>query len=147
MKAQKSKWLYLKIGLYGILLYSVISIMQYVKSPTFSNNVDMVMGSPSQARMLSWCSNSVQVIFIVCGEQTIRDAKAIQELCHLAYSSYSSDEVVNIKWSPFMKAMNEKGEEIILEASPTRDFVKQGGLIYKVEGLPSKLATIGISVR
>ncbi len=104
------------------------------------------MGSPSQARLLSWCSNSVQVVFIVQGDQTIRDAKAIQELCHLAYSSYNSSEVTDIQWSPFMKAMNEKGEEIILEASPTHNFVKQGSLIYKAEGLTSKLTSLGIKV-
>tara|TARA_B110001454_G_scaffold219201_1_gene251915 strand:- start:59577 stop:60020 length:444 start_codon:yes stop_codon:yes gene_type:complete len=146
MKAQKSKWLYLKIGLYAILLYSVISIMQYVKSPTFSSNVDMVMGSPSQARVLTWCSNSVQVVFVVPGEQTIRDPKVIAELCHLAYSSYNSDEVANLQWSPFMKAMNEKGEEIVLEASPTHNFVKQGSLIYKMDGLTNKLTALGIKV-
>ena len=146
MKAQKSKWLYLKIGLYGALLYSVVSIMQYVKSPTFSSNVDAVMGSPSQSRHLTWCSNSVQVVFIVQGDQTIRDAKTIQELCHLAYSSYNSDEVTNLQWSPFMKALNEKGEEIILEVSSTHNFVKQGSLIYKVEGLTSKLTKLGIKV-
>jgi len=104
------------------------------------------MGSPSQSRHLMWCSKSVHVVFIIQGDQTIRDAKAIQELCHLAYSSYNSDEVTNLQWSPFMKAMNEKGEEIVLEASPNHNFVKQGSLIYKVEGLTSKLASLGIKV-
>ncbi len=104
------------------------------------------MGSPSQARVLTWCSNSVQVVFVVPGEQTIRDPKVIAELCHLAYSSYNSDEVANLQWSPFMKAMNEKGEEIVLEASPTHNFVKQGSLIYKMDGLTNKLTALGIKV-
>lgn len=146
MKAQKSKWLYIKIGLYAFLLYSVVSIMRYVRSPSFSGNVDVLMGSPSQARHLDWCSKTVQVLFIIPKEQTVRDPKAIQGLCHLAYSSYSSEEVAKIQWSPFMKAMNEKGEEVILEADPSRNFVRQGSLIYKVEGLKTQMADFGLAI-
>lgn len=146
MKAQQSKWLYLKIGLYGILLYSVVAIMQYVKSPTFSGNVEVLMGSPSQSRNLQWCTNSAQIVFVVPKDQTIREPKQIQEVCHLAYSSYNSNEVIKIQWSPFMKAMGERGEEVILEADPTLNFVKQGSLIYKVDGLKGKLKALGLAV-
>lgn len=146
MKAQKSKWLYLKIGLYGVLLYSVVSIMRYVKSPSFSGNVDVLMGSPSQSRHLNWCSSTVQVVFLFSKEQTVREPKMIQELCKLAYSSYNSDEIMNIQWSPFMKSMNEKGEEVILEADTSKRFVRQGSLIYKVEGLKSQMSALGFSL-
>jgi hypothetical protein len=145
MKATKSKWLYIKIGLYGALLYSVISIMQYVRTPSFSGNVDMFMGSPSQARHLDWCSKSVQIIFVVPTEATVRDLKAIQELCHLSYSSYNSEEVAQIQWSPFLKSLNERGEETVLEADPGRKFVKKGGLIYKVDELNTTLSALKIS--
>ena len=146
MKAQKSKWLYLKIGLYGILLYSVVVVMQHVKSPTFSNNVDILMGSPSQSRHLSWCSKTVQVILIIPKDQTVREPKAIQQLCQLAYSSYNSEEVSKIQWSPLMKSLDEKGDEVILEADTSRSFVRQGSLIYKVEGLKSQMSALGLAI-
>lgn len=146
MKAQKSKWLYLKIGLYGILLYSVVAVMRHVKSPTFSKNVDILMGDPSQSRHLDWCSKTVQVILVIPKEQTVQEAKTIQQLCHLAYSSYNSDEVAKLTWSPFMKSMNEKGEEAMLEADVSRTFVRQGSLIYKVEGLKSQLTDLGLAI-
>ncbi len=146
MKAQKSKWLYLKIGLYGILLYSVVSVMQYVKSPSFSGNVDILMGSPSQTRLFNWCTNSVQIVFVLPNEQTIREPKQIKDICQLAYSSYESHEVAKIQWSAFMKAMDEKGKEVVLEADPSLSFIKQGNLIYKVDGLKGKLRELGLAI-
>lgn len=104
------------------------------------------MGSPSQSRNLQWCTNSAQIVFVVPKDQTIREPKQIQEVCHLAYSSYNSNEVIKIQWSPFMKAMGERGEEVILEADPTLNFVKQGSLIYKVDGLKGKLKALGLAV-
>lgn len=145
MKAQKSKWLYLKIGLYGVLLYSIVSIMQYVKSPTFSSNIDVLIGSPSQSRYLDWCPKSVQIISIIPSLQTVRDLKQIQELCHLPYSSYNSDEVANIQWSMFMKAMNGHGEELFVETDPSRNFIKHGSLIYKVNSLKNKMKSLGLA--
>lgn len=144
MKATNSKWLYLKIGLYGIFLYSVVTIMQYVKSASFSNNVEVLMGSPSQARTLNWCSNSVQAVFIVPGEITIRDGNTIWELCHLSYSSYKAEEVANLKWGPLMKSLSSDGEETVLDADQSLGFLKQGSMIYRADGLKSKLKRAGV---
>lgn len=126
------------------MLYGVVAIMQYVKTPTFSSNVDVLMGAPSQARVFNWCSNTVQVVFLVPTETTVRDPKTIQELCNIAYSSYQANEVAGFKWSPYMKSMNEKGEEITIEADPTESFLKQGSLIYKADSLKSKLSKMGL---
>lgn len=146
MKAQQSKWLYLKVGLYGVVLYCVVAVMQHVKSPSFSNNVDVLIGSPSQSRHLEWCSETVQVVLIIPKEQTVREPKSIQQLCRLAYSSYSSEEVTKIQWSSFMKSMNDKGEEVVLEADTSRTFVRQGSLIYKVEGLKTQMSALGLAI-
>lgn len=140
-----SKWLYLKIGMYGILFYSVVTVMQYVKSSSFSSNVEVLMGSPAQSRSLDWCSNSVQVVLVVPTEATIRDPKVIYEICHLPYSSYKQEELAKVEWRPFFKALNEKGEETILEADQTLGFLKKGSMIYKTEGLKTKLTQLGVA--
>ncbi len=103
------------------------------------------MGSPSQNRDFNWCSNSVQIIAVIPTEKTIRDPKEIQELCQLAYTSHNTDEVLNIEWSPLLKSMNEKGEEVVLSVDSSHTFVKKGDLIFKVESLKTKLAAIGVT--
>lgn len=140
-----SKWLYIKIGLYGFLLYSIFNIMQYVKSPTFSSNVDVLMGSPSQARTFNWCPNNVQIVSVAATEITLRDPKQIEDACQLSYTSYNADEVRDIEWTPLFKALNEKGEETVLWVDSSYIFVKKNELVYKVESLKDKLTRIGIS--
>ena len=145
MKPRKFNWLYIKIGLYGALLYSVASVMQYVKSSSFSGNMEVLMGSPSQSRQFHWCSESVQIIFLMKPELKIQKTELVKELCLLSYSSYDSSELGNIKWQPFMKSFNAKGEEIVLYSNPELSFVRQGSLVYKVDGLKSKLVRLGLS--
>ena len=87
----------------------------------------------------------MQVVYFVKSESTVREAKLIQELCRMDYSSYKADEVAGLEWSPFMKSLNDKGQETILHADPTLGFIKIGSLIYKVETLKQRLNTLGLS--
>ncbi len=145
MKTLRFNWLYIKIGLYAVLLYSVVMVMQYVKSASFSSNVEVLMGSPSQSRNFEWCSSSVQVLYFVESDITVREANRIQDLCRLSYSSYKADEVNGIDWKPLMKSLSGTGQETVLESDKTLNFIKIGGLIYKVDGLKSKLSSMGLS--
>ncbi len=145
MKTLRFNWLYIKIGLYAVLLYSVVTVMQYVKSTSFSSNVEVLMGSPSQSRVFEWCSSTVQVLYFVESNITVRESDRIQDLCRLSYSSYKADEVRGIDWKPLMKSLSGTGQETVLESDKTLNFIKMGSLIYKVDGLKSKLSSMGLS--
>lgn len=142
MKLFRINWLYIKIALYAGLLYTVVMIMQYVKSPSFSGSVDVIMGSPSQSRSLDWCSNSVQAIYSIKTGTTVRDPKRIQDLCRLSYSGYQAQEVSAIVWRPLLKSLDQKGQETILETDESLGFIRIGSLIYKVDGLNQKIDSL-----
>lgn len=144
MKTPRFNWLYIKIGLYGALLYTIVMAMQYVKSASFSNNVEVLMGSPSQTRHLEWCPNSVQAIYFVKNDATVSKPELIHDLCRIAYSSYKSEEIVGIKWVPMMRSLTDKGEETLIETNETFSFIRQGALIYKVDGLKPRLIAMGL---
>lgn len=144
MKTLKFNRLYIKIGLYGALLYSVLAVMQYVKSSTFSTNVNTLLGSPAETRYLEWCSPNAQRVFFINSKTTIQDPKIIQEICRIAYSSYKADEITHIQWQPLLKSLNKKGEETLLETNSSLTFVKNGSLIFKTKGLKPKLISLGL---
>lgn len=141
---KKQNYIFIKIGFYILIFVSIVYTMRYTRSTNFADQIGIFFGpTPASFEQKSnWCSSSIQLIAWPEKDKFITGADQIAEICSLASTAYSAEDVKNIQWKPLLTAKDSQGKEDTLESDPSFVFLRSKGLIYKSPHFKSQLEKV-----